>query len=487
MNLELLIPILDAPELPSTGRRMSAQSWIDEQRTLGNTTALMRKYMKGDHRAELSANMAKMLRIDLQNANRFNDNYCPRIVYTMSDRLEVDRIEADNDPANVWISERQAENRFDALQTNAHEASLIDANAYVLVSYDDAAKRAVLTNEPAYDGTSGMMVMHDSFGNVVIAVKVWIESADNAGDTMRVTAYFTDRVRRYISVNDSAFVPYEPDGVAFETLFINKGAPIGCPVVHFRNRWVVGSFYGLSELEQMIPLQDSLNRTLTSLIMASELTAFQVKVAFGFKPPADLTPGMFITITDGDVGTEVHKPEAYVLETGQVIPYIQAADWLVGQIGRVSDTPMPEGMGGDNASGESLKQREVGLLGKVERYQVRNGNRWEDVVSLAHRIESTFGSAPPDYTTLSCKWVSPELRNDAEVREGAKLLSDMGYEEEALRQLAPLHKWDEKKILELLEQKQAAAVQQIGTFAQTNTTPTFATVRGLSINNEGVA
>ena len=463
MNLDILEPVVFPGDVPTSNRGLSFEAWKNEQDALVVKVKLFREYMAGDHRAELSTEMIEMLRIDSRNASRFNDNYCTRVVYAMSDRCTVDRIESDTDAGNAWVGGLLDASRFDGLQTNVIESSLIDGNAYTLTTWDEATGQSMLISEPAYNGTSGMMVLHDAFGKVETAVKVWKEADDT-----RVTVYFRDRIRRYIGQGDGVLEPYEPDGIPFETMQLLKGEPLGCPVTHYPNRWVVGSFYGLSELEQVIPLQDSLNRTLTSLIMASELTAFQVKVALGFKPPAALTPGCIVTIDEGDTMSDVHEPKMYVLETGQVIPYIQAADWLVGQIGRVSDTPMPEGMGGDNASGESLKQREIGLLGKVSRYHVRTGNKWEDAVMLAHRLETIWSTAAPaPVETLDCQWAPAEIRNDTEVIANAKVLDDMGYPDEALRQMAPVYGWDEAKIQQLLEEKQATQAQDFTRLTRT--------------------
>ena len=482
MSLEYLKSALQAVEAQALNRRMSVDAWVAEQTVRGEKVALFRNYIDGDHRAELSAEMIAILRIDSKSANRFNDNYCPRVVYTMSDRLKVARVESDTDAANEWLESVLAANRFDGLQTDVHEASLIDGDAFVMVSWDKENKRVALTNEPAWDGTSGMMVLHDPQGTVQIAVKSWRETVNSVGDTTRVNVYLPDRIRRYISQSGGALQPFKTDEQDWETLLLVKGEPMGCPVVHFKNRWRVGDFYGLSEIEQVIPLQDSLNRTMTSLIMAAELTAFQVKVALSFEPPAAIAPGSWITITNRDVDTGIHEPKAYVLETGQVVPYIQAADWLVGQIGRVSDTPMPEHMGADNASGESLKQRESGLLGKVSRYQVRNGNKWEDVITLAARVEAAFGSTPPAFETISCKWDAPEVRNDKEVIENAQVLEAMGYHEEALRQMAPVFDWDETKIQELLSEKQATQARNFAALIGNQNLPTYENV-SIGANN----
>jgi hypothetical protein len=125
------------------------------------------------------------------------------------------------------------------------------------------------------------------------------------------------------------------------------------------------------------------------------------------------------------------------IEPGEIGELIKQADWLIHQIGTVSSTPVPSMLGGDTQSGEALKQRSVNLVGKAQRAQVQFGNSWEDVFSLGWRQENLFGQdKPPAIGLLSARWKSAEIRNDADLREGAKLMHEMGFTREALRILS---------------------------------------------------
>ena len=94
-------------------------------------------------------------------------------------------------------------------------------------------------------------------------------------------------------------------------------------------------------------------------------------------------------------------------------------------------------MGGDSSSGEALKQREIGMLGKLTRAQVQIGNSWEDMIYLANAQEAVFGfHVPPAIDHLNTRWKSAEMRNDGDVLMLYKLLNDAGYERAALRTLA---------------------------------------------------
>ncbi len=455
--------------------RTSLDNWASEWEAIGERVKLHRDYRAGKHRAELSDEMQAMLRITItDDIARFNNNYCAKVIDTENARLKLLRLETENKASNEWVNGVLAANRSDALQVDVHGAALTDAATTLLVSWDNEAGRTVLTHEPLWNGTNGMLLRFGAGGTLAVAIKVWRETTSILGDTTRITVYYPDRIERFVSADNNTPTPFsEFEGDTGVAPFADNGQPLGVPVIVFPNRSEGSSDLGQSELEDVIPLQDAENRLITSLIMAAELTAFQIKVASGFKlPTAGFAPGDVVEIPPGD--KEDYEPRMYVLETGEVIPYIQAADWFINQIGIVSDTPLPETMGSSVQSGEALKQRESGLIAKVLAFQVKNGNRWEDVMTLAHRIESAFSSPPPTFERITAHWQKPEIRNDKEVIENAQVLADMGLFREALRQMAPVFNWDEDKINELLDEHLEQRVQNFDVLTTGNTPfPTF--------------
>jgi hypothetical protein len=455
MSKSLIIDALK--KNPDLFRGQSVENWAQAQQEQGEKIALYRRYAQGDHRANLTAEMRKLLRIsDTGGLNDFNDNYMDIIIQTPVDRLEVTAIEADNDGANEPIAKLLSDNRVDGLQTDLHQAAFRDGHTFGHAYWDNDAQRVVLVHEPAYDGVSGVIAIHNTPGSTQpdIALKVWKGTVESVGDTTYITVYYPDRMEKYESHDGGALQRRQVKGEVWPAPWtLPTGEPIGVPFVHFRNRGDNSSEYGLSEIASAIPIQDALNRTLYSMVMAAELTAFGVRWAKGFTPPASLTPGMWITIA----GTGLDKEkvaELGMMEQGEIMPFIQQAQWLTSEMGKITRTPAPEFMGSDTASGEALKQREIGLLGKVKRFQVKAGNAWEDWVQLAHRIQTAWGNEkPPVYERLYARWADIELRNDKETVENVLAVADRIGERETLRQLAPVFGWDESKIDELINEK----------------------------------
>lgn len=414
-----------------------------------------RKFADGDHPVNLNAAMRNMLR--LQSADSaLTMNLCDSIVQYMADRLIVTSINADSDAGKEWSQNVLNVNRFDGLQMDVTEAALRDGDTFVSVAFDNATQTPMFYHESAYDGTDGVIAIYDrTRRNLQLVVKVWQEDGDET--KTRVNLYFPDRIEKYIGGEGGNFAKYQPDeDTTWPVKWVGSdGKPLGVPFVHFRNRARGNSTHGLSELTNMIPLQESLNRTLISMIMTAELTGFPIRVARGFNPPADLSPGVFITISKDQPLSKDEIADVDVLAQGQITPFLEMAEFLVQKMGTISRTPSPEFMGGDTASGEALKQREIGLLGKVKKFQVKGGNSWEDVLLMAVKVANAFAKTnrPPTIQRFNCKWANAEIRNDVNIVKNIKEMLPVMGEKQALIELKPVFGWDDATVDTIQKQK----------------------------------
>lgn len=432
-------------------------TWADDMQSWGERVKLYRDYAEGNHRAKMTAEMKALLRVSGDQTDQFNDNYCDMVVQSMNDRLTVDAIRSDDDAANDWSAGLLRENRFDGLQMDVHEAAIRDGDTFVLLSYDNDESRVRMTHEPAYDGSEGMFVVYDrQRRGIEVAVKIWEISEEEK----QVNLYYRDHIEKYISDISGESLKLMEEAADPSIKRNEEGHAIWkagvIPVMHFRNRANQRTTRGVSELAAIIPLQDGLNRTFTSMVMVSELSAFQIKIALGFYAPANLSPGMWVEIAPDGLSKD-QVADAKVMEQAQLVPFINQANFIINQMGSVSRTPLPQLMGGDSQSGEALKQREVGLLGKISRFHVRAGNVWEDGLSIAQKIQMAYSSTkPPSVERWSTVWDDPQVRNDAEVVQNALAVRDAVGDEEFLRLIAPVFGYDDSRIADILEQKAQA-------------------------------
>ena len=443
-------------------RTLVRDEWLTETDDWGDRVKLFRDYYDGNHRSKLTGNMKRMLRISGEQHDQFNENYCGLVVDTYADRLLVDRIEGDSEEASDWSEQLLTVNRWDGLQMDLHEAAIRDGDTFLLLEYDNERGRVVLSHEPCWDGETGMIVVYDRrLKNILIAVKIWYEGVD---DARRVNFYYPDRVEKYIA-DESGYgmLPFVDEST--DERGVAEWLPGVVPVVHYRNRQRTRTQYGISELASVVPLQDALNRGLMSMVMTAELTAFLIRVAKGFEPPAEVSPGMWITIGAEGLTNDM-VADAFTLEPGGIVPFIDQANHLIEQIATISRTPLPTTLGGDNASGEALKQRESGLLAKVRKAQVKVGNAHEDMMQLAALIHDTFSpTRAPISDDWRCVWRDPQIRNEAEMIANALAVRDIVGDRETLRLLGEVYGYGMAKQQEIIEEKQAAALNAMTALA----------------------
>jgi hypothetical protein len=463
---------------------MVGEAWVAGARRRGELVRLFREYYAGEHRLKLTAEMRRMMQIADDRLDRYNANYCEMVVDTMADRLAVERVVVTGaDEAQTWADDVMSRVRMDGVQMAVHEAALRDGEAYVMVDYGEDGIVRDFVLETAYDGEYGIVPVWDASGRVMVAaVKIW---CDASGMT-RGNIYYPNSISKYGEDGDGVRLIETVDTV-------RDGRELGVPLVRFATK----AGRAVSALVNVVPLQDSLNRTLVSMVMSSELEAFSILFAVGFTPPASLTPGMILQAAIEDENGKPVRPDteedarayaamqnSYRLERiggGDLSTLISQAEFIIQQVSNVSSTPIPSLMGGDSQSGEALKQREARLLGRIRRAHVVLGNAWEDVLALAHRVETLYAvSAPPEAEGWACRWSPAEVRSDADLLAAADTLHRWGYEREALRLLgqSSLVAYRDEDIERLMQEKaadsEAALLNSMGSldgFGAFNPTP----------------
>lgn len=429
-------------------------TWAGEVQAWGELIDLYRKYADGEHRAKLTSEMREMLRIADSRAENFNSNYCDLVVSTMADRLKVSSITADSDEGTVWADKVMKDNRFDGLMGDVHDAAVRDGDTFVMVTFDNEKQIPIFVHELAFDGTEGIIPIYDVTRTyLTAAVKVW--TWDNID---RFNIYYPDRVEKYGA--NGAMEDGTPNVAEHEAAVSLKtiAGQVGVPVIHYKNRARSRMKTGISELAAAVPMQDALNRTIVSMIMTAELSGFPIRTAKGFTGPTNLSPGMWVNIGNGATLSKDDVYEADTMKQAELVPFINQAMFIIEQIGTVTRTPLPVFMGGDSSSGEALKQREIGLLSKVEKAQVKLGNAWEDMMMLAHRTQQVFGKVKPaKVERFDCRWEDAQVRNDAQLVANAMLVADLIGDEWTIKTIAPVFGWSEKDIKQILADKEKSA------------------------------
>jgi len=428
----------------------SYRVWVKQQ---GAKVSLYRDYERGDHRASITGQMRKMLRLgsDQTGMNDFNDNYCQIVIDKMAGRLRVSEISLGEDSSDKkWLTPLLEYNSWDALQGTVFRGAVRDGDSFICVD----PQTLEWTSEAAYDGFSGVFALfYNNSSTPYWACKMWAEaSPSQTEEVIRVVVYEEDKVS-YWRGKDGGNELIPDNQILLSDLIKQSGqynikvdVPEGtdpnitsvnympwpvdmAPVIHFVNKYDNYSDSGESEIRSAIPLQDVLNRTLHSMVMASEFAAFNILWAKGIPLDVDgIVPGAVINLLLKDAsGNPVTDPTpemtAYLnaVQVGQfsgsdISQYTNQIDKIVRELSQATQTPIYGITNQGAVSGEALKQLEIGLIGKCERFQRQNTDAIRDLIKLTAKVQKAFNGDydptignPPEIKSVAVSWKTPEI------------------------------------------------------------------------------
>lgn len=416
-------------------------SWLAAITKRGARVKLYREYCEGSHRASLTSQMKKMLRLETSEADleSMNANFCGIVLDKFAGRISVAEISIDDEAAEKsWLEPLLTKQDFQASEGTWWRGAIGDGDSFVMVD----PVTLLWVSEPAFDGFAGMVAIYNQMTRKPVwACKLWSESdptdrdEDEGGTqkTMRLVVYQPDKISWWQGEEGGQEVePMPQENGETERVWPAelKGA---LPFVSFSNDRNNYTNYGNSEIRKAIPLNDVLNRTVYSMVMASEFTAFGMNWSKGMEiDPGGMVPGAIINLvlknSAGVAITDFTPEQISFLQAcavGQfpptnIVQYTNQIDKIVEQICYTTQTPIYGITGSGAISGDALKQLEIGLIGKVVRFQRQNKDALKELIVLTANMERLFapGMGTPEIKTVHVTWKSPELL-DANVQIAA--------------------------------------------------------------------
>ena len=397
-----------------------------------------REYYNGEQNAQLTDRQADFMELDTD--QEFSLNLCGLVVDQLERRMSVAGFDAPGELGGkeglLWTWWKKE--KMDARQSAVHLSAVRDGDTYVIVSWDQELGRPRFSPNMAFDGTEGVRIHYsDETDEIVAATKRWVVRTfnnDGVGERRRMNIYYPDRIERYISdesLTGGSWKLYTLDGQdGILDWTDERGRPLGVPVKHLPYK-AGGYRFGKSILEDVIPLQNLLNKAVIDVIAAADTTAFRIYWATGTDvtdeddTPIKIHPGTFITSDNPDA-------RFGYLQGEDLRPMIEVVDMFKVSIAQVSETPLHLfQVSGQNASEGAQKQQEVGMINKAEKWGIAVGNFWEDVMQCAIRLSNAFDrTSYPEDEILETMWNDMEVRDKTQrrkdVAETAKTWTDAG-------------------------------------------------------------
>ncbi|WJG11643.1 phage portal protein [Gordonia sp. Swx-4] len=353
---------------------------------------------------------------------RIASNLCRLSVTSIAERLRVTGFTG----ADVW--DDWLRNDLDQLAPVAHrEALLLGAN-YVVV-WADAQGRPQVSIESAHQMS---VVVDPGTRQIVAACKRWTTDT-----TTEATIFEANKVTRLRANNVGATT------AGFETVEVLDN-PLGVvPVVRLANTdRILGD--PVSEIADLIPLSDALNKILADMMVGSEFYARPRRWATGVElveEPVVDDEGNPVLDEDGVPVVEETSPypeetnrmmiaeqaEAKFgqLEASGLTAYSSSIEALLTQIMAVSALPAHYvGITSANpASADAMRAAEAALTARAEAKQALFGRAWEQVARL---IVAVRDGVDPAEVQASVQWADPSTRSIAQEADAVVKLHQAG-------------------------------------------------------------
>lgn len=378
--------------------------------------SLLDRYYAGDQAVTfLNADEAELLNRKLF---RMAVNFPRLAVDSLAERLRVTGLRVDGAAdARLW-SDWQA-NNLDEMAAVAHREALTLGECPVIVWADDQGNPRVSVESPHQ-----CVVRRDpATREVVGALKRW--SNEDAGQTYAVE-YLPDQIVWFVANSAGAAGGFQ----AVRKL----PNPLGVvPVVDLRNSdRLLGP--GASEVDDLIPLVDALDKLLLDMMTTSESSARPRRWATGIvlaedfdpdDPNESSTPSNPFPEGDKMMISEAAEAKFGQLAGADLTAYKDAVDVILQQIMAVS--ALPAHMVGITAanptSADALRAAESGLTARAEARQVTFGRAWEQVAALMVAVRT---GADPRTIRTSVDWAPADTRSAAQEADAVVKLFQAG-------------------------------------------------------------
>lgn len=386
-----------------------------------------REFHDGLHCTRLTDRLKEFLGND-GTAMAIRLNFVSKVNAAPATRLIVDGFATDEQ--NDTEAARQielAETVWNGSRMKGKRAQLMlqtvrDGEAYILIDYDVANNRPRWTPHLRYtdanhggSGEGALLVYpnNDTDQKPLYGIKRWTERQTGKKDQARITVYYPERIERYAStgtgwrladleLEDGTFLPAEEwnTDTGAET-----GEPLGIPMVHLKTPNMQPA------AREAIPIQKGLNKTYIDMLQASDMEAFRILIALGWKPPEGALDAGTWYYTDRD-GASVHE-----VQPSDSTRFIQIIDKQVALMADVTDTPLTLlQRSAQRAAEGTLQEEKESFVSRVRDYAETIEIALEDAMRISRRLYNVYSgdaelSEEPAYNV---KWAPFSSRSVAD-------------------------------------------------------------------------
>lgn len=337
-------------------------------------------------------------------------NLCRLAVTSLTERLRLTGFTRDGEPdLELWAS--WVANDMDQLAAVAHREALTLGSSFIIVWADSTGSPTI-----SVESARQVAVQRDpGTRRITAAVKRWTTEK-----TTEAVLYGADTITRFRANTSGATT------VGFRVVEVLDN-PLGRPpVVELRNTdRLLGE--GTSELADLLPLQNSLNKLLADLMVGSEYFARPRRWATGVELEEDEDgavvnpfPESHRMMTSEDPAAKFGQLPGADLDGYQsaitvVVEQMQAVSGLPAHYVGITSSQPP--------SADGLRAAEASLTARAEQRQQTFGRAWETVAQLVYAVAAGTDPARADVRAV---WADPATRSMAQEADAVTKLFQVG-------------------------------------------------------------
>jgi len=343
--------------------------------------------------------------------SRMSVNIPKLAVTALAERLRVIGFAQNGEP-DLQLWQDWIANDMDHLAIVAHREALTLGASFVIVWADQYGDPSVTV-----ESARQVAVIRDpGTRRIVAAVKKW-----ETAKTTEAVLYEADKITRYRSDQAGAVTFGQ-----FKTLEVLEN-PLGMvPVVALRNSDRLLDD-GVSEMTDLIPLVDALNKLLADMMVSSEYFARPRRWATGLELAEDDDGNPVNPIQEGHRMMVSEDPDTKFgqLAASNLSSYEASVRVLIGQIMAVSGLPAHYlgTLTDAPTSADSMRAAEASLAARAAARQSQFGRAWEDVARLMVAVRS---GVDPYRVDVRVEWADTTTRSVAQEADAAVKLYSAG-------------------------------------------------------------
>lgn len=368
---------------------------------------------------------------------KFRDNLCKTVVRAPSDRLEVVGFSSERDTQTYKDSwELWKYSNMARLSKRLHRDAFKTGDAYLIVWEDEAGRPRFYPQ----DARNCAVVYNAETQKIERGAKLWVGN----DKFVYLTLYYPDRIEKYVTRNRQSEGTIPTTSAAFERRKIS-GEPWPlpnpldvCPMFHFGNE--------SSILDDVIPLNDALNKELADLLIGSESNSLRQRWSAGITYEVDPETGKQIIPWSREaqyVGTENESAKFGEFADVSLTNFLAVVQDFRAEIATVSGVPSYYFRleSGNLPSGETLRKAETRFTNLIKDAQLDFGEVWADAMRFALRLDEKNGEGIETQWSPADPMSETELVNLAIQKKqigvsNKQNLSEVGYTDADIERMA---------------------------------------------------